>query len=202
MDDPISPEPGATERRPRGRPRSQVSVVDSALALIKTLGVKNVTMEAIAEHAGVSKITLYRRWPSRAALLADALFQQIRDSLPFHDEGDPAEVIRGHVCRFAAELSGEIGALLREIIAEYLANPDMLPAFRDHYLGLRREIAVAVIRRGIAERRFAVSGDPELLHDSLYGAMFYRFLFCVGSLDQPDVLALVDTVLKPLPDTP
>jgi len=185
------------EGRPRGRPRSQISIVDSTLALIKAHGVRNVTMEAIAEHAGISKITLYRRWTSKAVLLADALFEQIQVAIPLDAGADPAEAISRHVSKFVEELRGDIGDLLREIIAEYLAGPATLQEFREHYLGLRRQSAIALIERGQREGRFAARGEPEALHDALYGALFYRFMFGVGSLDQREALRLVDTVLEP-----
>lgn len=188
------------EARPRGRPRSQVSVVDSTLALIKTHGVKNVTMEAIAEHAGISKITLYRRWTSKAVLLADALFEQIQVVIPLDPAADPVAAITRHVTKFAEELKGEIGDLLREIIAEYLTDPATLQEFREHYLGLRRQTAISVIERGQKEGRFAATGEPATLHDALYGALFYRFLFGVGILDRSEALRLVDTILEPQTD--
>lgn len=192
-----SPKQKTAETRPRGRPRSQISIVDSTLALIKAHGVRNVTMEAIAEHAGISKITLYRRWNSKAVLLADALFEQIQVAIPLDAEADPVAAISRHVTRFVEELKGDIGDLLREIIAEYLAEPGTLHEFREHYLGLRRKTAIAMIERGQNEGRFGACGKPEALHDALYGALFYRFLFGVGSLDRREALRLIETILEP-----
>lgn len=186
-----------TESRPRGRPRSQVSIVDSTLALIREHGVRNVTMEAIADHAGISKITLYRRWTSKAVLLADALFEQIQVSIPLDSNADPADAISRHVAKFVEELKGDIGDLLREIIAEYLADPSALHEFRDHYLGIRRQSAIGLIKKGQSEGRFAAQGTPEALHDALYGALFYRFLFGVGSLDAGEAQNMVETILEP-----
>lgn len=186
------------ERRPRGRPRSEVSVVDSTLALIRAHGVGNVTMEAIAEHAGISKITLYRRWSSKAVLLAEALFQQIQVAIPLPVDADPVDAILGHVTKFSEELNGEIGELLREVIAEYLGDPATLQEFRQHYLGLRRKTAMALIKRGQKQGRFAARGKPEVLHDALYGALFYRFLFGVGALDKREAVLLASTILQPL----
>lgn len=185
------------ERRPRGRPRSQASVVDSTLALIRAHGVKNLTMEAIADHAGISKITLYRRWTSKAVLLADALFEQIQVAIPLEADVNPIDAISRHVSKFAEELKGDIGDLLRQIIAEYLGDPAALQDFRKHYLGLRRKTAIELIDRGQKEGRFAARGKPEALHDALYGALFYRFLFGVGALDQGEALLLVATILQP-----
>jgi AcrR family transcriptional regulator len=185
-------------KRSRGRPRSDANVTDVVLALIDEVGVRAVTMEAIAERAGISKITLYRKWPNRAGLLAEALLARIRATLPLDAEGDPLRSIQNHTILFGQELSGSTGDLLRALISEFLGNPGMMLEFRDHYLGGRRDIAIGLIRRGIAEGRFQATGRPETLHDSLYGAIFYRFLFCFGKLGKADMRRLVDTILEPV----
>lgn len=182
-------------RRSRGRPRSEAKVIDAALALIDEVGVKAVTMEGIADRAGISKITLYRNWPNRAALLAEALLARIRQTLPLNPDADPTQAILGHATSFAVQLSGGTGDLLRAIIAEFLSNPQMMLDFRDHYLGVRRGVAISLIKRGIKERQFLATGRPEILHDALYGAIFYRFLFCFGELGKADIRKLVDTIL-------
>jgi AcrR family transcriptional regulator len=184
-------------RRSRGRPRSEANVIHAALQMIDEVGVKAVTMEGIAERAGISKITLYRNWPNRAALLAEALLARIRERLPLEPGGDPMETILNHAILFGQQLSEGTGDLLRAIISEFLSNPPMMTDFRDHYLGGRRDVAISVIRRGLKEGSFLATGQAESLHDALYGAIFYRFLFCFGKLTRADIRRLVDTILEP-----
>lgn len=157
-------------------------------------------MEAIAARAGVSKITLYRNWSGRGPILAEAFLHSIQERLPLDPGADPRDALKKHLLRFGVELNGPFGARMREIIAEFLGDPALMKEFRDHYIGQRRETAVALIRRGISLGQFHARGDPVSLHDELYGAVFYRFLFGFGQLGRKDLIALFDHVLEPAAD--
>jgi AcrR family transcriptional regulator len=186
------------EGRRRGRPpASEPAVLEAAIGLVRTIGVSRVTMEAIAKRAGVTKITLYRRWPSKAALLAEALLSELRQAAPLDATASPKEAIAMHVAAFVRGLGGPLGELLRGVVAESLTDPVARLAFRDRYLGLRRLAAIQIIKRGLADGTFDATGPAEDRHDELYGALFYRFLFQVGALDEAAALRLVQDVLNP-----
>ncbi|HYM80736.1 MAG TPA: helix-turn-helix domain-containing protein, partial [Candidatus Limnocylindria bacterium] len=60
----------------RGRPRSEKArhaILDAAAELLLRRGLGAVSMDAVAERAGVSKATIYRWWPSKEMLALDAL---------------------------------------------------------------------------------------------------------------------------------
>lgn len=190
-------DPPVEIRRSRGRPRLANSAIEAAVALIEESGVKGLTMEAIATRAGISKITLYRNWSSRGAILAEAYFIIVRKLLPLDGDGDPAATIIGHATRFGQELSGRSGGMMRDMIVEFVSDEALLRDFRERYLDLRRDVATSLIERGMKLGQFQASGDPRILHDSLYGAIFYRFLFGLGGLAPQDIRALVRSVLKP-----
>ncbi len=183
--------------RKRGRPRNQAPVLDSALALVRSQGVRAVTMEAIAEKAGITKVTLYRHWPSKAALLADALLTELAAALPLDAEKPAWEAISSHAVRLGQALEGDIGGLFRSVAAECVVEEAALRDFRDRYLGLRRRAALQIIRAGLKDGSFTADGRAEDLHDAIYGGIFYRFLFGFGALDRKRVLQLLTTILKP-----
>lgn len=65
-----------TEKRGRGRPRREGAdqeILEVALAMLRELGYRELTVDAVAEHAGVAKTTVYRRWPTKGALIAAAM---------------------------------------------------------------------------------------------------------------------------------
>src|SRR5438309_5252135 len=79
--------------RGRGRPRSEVSrqrILDAALKTLEISGFTSSTMDSIAERAGASKATIYRWWPTKASLLAEALREAVAHELPFPETGDLA----------------------------------------------------------------------------------------------------------------
>ncbi len=79
--------------RGRGRPRSEVSrqrILDAALETLEISGFTSSTTDSIAERAGASKATIYRWWPTKASLLAEALREAVAHDLPFPETGDLA----------------------------------------------------------------------------------------------------------------
>lgn len=183
-------------RRPRGRPPiDEAAVLAAATRLVSRHGANHVTTQAIAAEAGVAKASLYRRWPTKAVLLAEALLTEIRRTAPLDETIPPREAISTHVANFVKGLRGRVGRPLREIIGECLSDPAANAAFRDIYLGQRREAALRILRHGMETGVFANAASIEDRHDELYGAIFYRFLFQMGELGEDAAERLVRDVL-------
>jgi AcrR family transcriptional regulator len=187
--------------RPRGRPRiadAEQLVLAAVADLLEGRQVNIITMELVAERAGVSKITLYRRWPSKLALFVDAMLNRLAASMPLEADRPPYEAIRGHIISMVKTLDGPTGDLVRSVVGACVADPEMSGILRDRYLGHRRDLAIRIIECGLRDGSFTATGSAETLHDTLYGSIWYRFLFDVGSLNRKQALALFAEVLKPL----
>ena len=81
---------GNGRKRPPGRPRSEearLSILHSTLKLLAQKGFSELTIEAVAAHASVGKATVYRWWPDKAALIADAFASSTTRKLHFPDTG-------------------------------------------------------------------------------------------------------------------
>src|SRR5437016_4926873 len=86
---------GVIARAP-GRPRSEkarMAVIRSTLVLLKRLGFNELSIEAVAEHAGVGKATIYRWWPNKAELVIDAFVSAVEEELRFPSTGPILESI-------------------------------------------------------------------------------------------------------------
>jgi AcrR family transcriptional regulator len=189
--------------RPRGRPRLQDAerqALAATEALLELGPIRDITMEQVAQRAGVSKITLYRRWPSKIALLADVLLLRMATAISLDEALPPAAAIADHVRGMVREFGGSTGVLARGVLGECLADPAMATVLRDRWLAQRREIAVRIIARGLADGSFAARGAAEVLHDMLYGTLWFRFLFGIGRLDARAALGVMETVLAPAAD--
>jgi len=96
----------------RGRPRSETAraaILDAADVLLLARGLDAVSMDAIAERAGVSKATIYRWWPTKEALALDALYYD------WAAAGDPG--------RDTGSLKGDLLALLRPWVRRVGSRP-------------------------------------------------------------------------------
>jgi AcrR family transcriptional regulator len=177
----------------------EARAIHAVVALLDPGPLRDVTLDQIAERAGLSRVTLYRRWPTRLALFTDALLDRMTAALPLDAEMPPLAAIAGHVVRMVRALQGPTGALARAVVGEGLADPAMTDALRERYLGHRRAIAIRIIARGMADGSFGADGAAEARHDLLYGGIWYRFLFATGPLDEAAALRLFEMVLAPAP---
>ncbi|MEO3826270.1 TetR/AcrR family transcriptional regulator [Actinomadura sp. B10D3] len=169
-------------RRTRTSPRSEAEILDAAYDLLMTRGLDATTVEAIADRAGVSKATVYKWWPNRAAVIMTAFLRRSGDILPYPDRFAPGEV-EDRLLRMAAAFRGPAGTAVSALIAEGQSDPDIARAFRDGYVNKRREQGIAIVRDAIAAGDIRPA-DPDVVLDLLYAPLYFRLL--VGHLPLTD----------------
>lgn len=186
-------------RRP-GRPRSEIAtaaVLDAAYRLSAAFGLRGASIQAIADESGVSKMTIYKWWPSRLHLLIDAYLRQATVLLPLSETVPPLKAIRAHVVRYLAALQGDFGRVQLAVQAECIAEHGNSDLFVERYLRIRRDLGIMVIRRGQSDGTITANRSAEALYDQIYGTIFYRCQFGLNGLDHAFVKTLVDSVLRP-----
>src|SRR6185369_17533237 len=108
----------------RGRPRSTETtnaILQSAYTLMAATGLAATSIDAVARHSNVSKMTIYKWWPSREALLIDAFLNHASLMLPLPTSGAPADRLRSHAAAYAKALLGEFGRVQLEVISECIS---------------------------------------------------------------------------------
>lgn len=178
--------------------RTRAIVLPAALSVLADRGFADFTMEGVAEAAGVSKATVYRHWPSKLALLRDALEAlnvQPEVELDGGSARDRIETLLRHLADALSDstLSRCIPALVEA--AEH--HPDVA-AFLHGYGDRRRSRLTGVIREGIEGGELPAHLDPELASLALSGPIFYRRLMTAEPLSAEDVPDLVRQVLGPI----
>src|SRR5262252_1189816 len=138
----------------RGRPRSErarLAILEAAAELLLVQGLSAVSMDAIAERAGVSKATIYRWWPTKESLALDALFNEWAAARPPAQDtgslrGDLLSLMRPWA-RLAA--SRPYGRVIAALITEAQMDPAFAAEYRARFVEPRRAQAAAVFRRAI-----------------------------------------------------
>ena len=190
----------------RGRRRSERShqaIITATRELLVERGYPDVTIEGIAARAGVGKQTIYRWWPSRAALVLEAYLSSADVVTP------PAagRTVRADV----RALLGWLIAVLREptgghvvagLVADIQHDVDLAEGFHRDVVPARREAMVAALKRGRARGEIRVDADLELAVDALHGAVFYRLLLSGEMLDDDFASRLADHVLEGIVSSP
>jgi AcrR family transcriptional regulator len=189
------------QARPPGRPRSERAhraILQAANELLESERFAAVTVEAIAERAGVSKATIYRWWPNRAAVVMDGFLSIVSSEVPFSHTGHAREDIRLHMRRLAEAFSGKIGRTVAALIAEGQSDPELAEALRSRWLSVRRAEAREILELGIERGELREDLDPEVAVDVLYGPIYYRMLVGHAPLDNGFADALADHIFAGL----
>lgn len=188
---------GRQEARGAGRPRSaraDEAIIDAGLNLLATIGFDRITMEGLAEQAGVSKATLYLRWPSKEDLIV-AVIERFVSKITIPDTG----TIEGdllHLMQDAVRVySGRPGAVMPGLVSALAYNPRLAESLREHFLKPRRVALRTVLERAVERGELRDDLDYELALDFLGGPLFYRLLITGGPLDECLARGVVSTML-------
>jgi len=169
---------GRNGRSP-GRPRSEqarLAILRSTLKILGREGFSDLTIENVAAQAGVGKATVYRWWPNKAALIADAFASSTTRSLHFPDTGSVTSDMSHQMRQLVKVFRGRRGRIVSAILGGGQSDSELIAAFRERFLMPRRMEAYATLRRGIRRGEIRKDVDMDLLLDSLYGPIYMRFL--------------------------
>jgi AcrR family transcriptional regulator len=166
-------------KRLPGRPRSEqarVAILRTTLKLLEKNGFSGLNIEDIAKRAGVGKATVYRWWPHKGALIADAFAHTATHKLHFPDTGSLRTDISRQMRQLIKIFAGREGRIVSAILAAGQTDHDLIAAFRERFMKPRRREAYATLQRGVRRGELRRNVDPDLLLDSLYGPIYMRFL--------------------------
>src|SRR5262249_22796345 len=181
----------------RGRTRDENArqrILDAAFRLVGEQGPARVRVDAIAEAAGVGKQTIYRWWPTKTAVVLDALVQKTMAETPFPDTGDAQADLRAHMHSVVRLFRSPTGCVIRELIAEGQADPSVAEEFRAWFWQPRRELSNACIRAGMARGQVREDLPVETALDAIYGVLWVRLLIGHRALDRRAVDQILDVV--------
>ncbi|OBF86095.1 TetR family transcriptional regulator [Mycobacterium sp. 852002-51163_SCH5372311] len=177
----------AVRGRPRD-PRTERDIMDATRRLLVRDGYEQVTIDAIAREAGVSRPTVYRRWPSKAHVVFEAAFGQPSDAALVENSGDfetDLLVFVREVLRFWREPVVEAAAL--GILADRHRDRDL--HIRTQQLLDERTLTefTALVRSGVDQGLVRRDVDVDMLYQMLVGTAFYAAQ--IQQNDDIDILA-------------
>jgi AcrR family transcriptional regulator len=183
----------------RGRPRSERShraILDAANEILGESGFVDLTIDEVAQRAGVSKATIYRRWPTKGMLVFEAFSADFLAKQPLPDtgslRGDLLAALRGWIRVVKGTVTGRT---LVGLIAEVQRDPELAEIWRERFIGPVRAQHRIMIDRSIARGDVAPDVDADVLLDLIYGAAYHRLLQSHLVLSDRFAQAVVDTVI-------
>jgi AcrR family transcriptional regulator len=180
-------EAGSPRRPHTGRRRNdaaQDAILDAAFRLLSDPGTESLTIGAIAAEAGVGRQTIYRWWPTKGAVVADALVRYAQAVVPERDTGSFTGDLEAFLSDSFAGLEDEgLAGRLRQIVAAAQQDEHVAQVLAD-FTGVRRAALRALLERGRTAGELAVDADLDMLVDMAYGVLYYRLLVGHASLDE------------------
>ncbi len=184
-----------------GRPRSEATrnaIVTAAYGLLLESGFSAVTIEGIAARAGVSKATIYKWWPNKAAVVLDGFFAATEALLQVPDTGSTSDDLFIQADNLATFITSPKGAVIKELIAEGQFDANIAEECRKRYFNPRRLISRNIIERGILRGDLRKDLDIELSIDLIFAPLFYRLLITGEAVDSTFVRNLISYSLRGL----
>lgn len=186
--------------RPPGRPRSAEAdraILRATVDLLADQGYGGVTMEGVAARAGVGKATVYRRWPSKSALVVDAVDACRERAWQPPDTGSVREDLLAFVRGFMHHIrTSDAGRVMPALVAELSRSPELAAAFREGFLHPRRAKVLAAVRRGVDRGEVRAGVDPELVADGVVALLMHRFLVTGMEIDDDLPERVVDLLCR------
>lgn len=166
-------DPAESSRRP-GRPRdarADAAILEAAFDLFVRDGFGSMTMEGVAQHAGVGKTTLYRRWPSKEELVAASVARLIPE-VQEPDTGDVRSDLVALLTQFQEVLATTAaGDVFPRMAAEIAGGTRLGRVYQREVIAPRFALVEQILRRGMARRELARRADLEPVRDLILGAV-------------------------------
>lgn len=178
----------------RGADRTE-AIMRTTLELGQEIGYANLSMETVAARAGASKQTLYRRWPSKGALLLDSLLSLNEPGLDYPDTGDLAADLRAQIYAAVDLLGGPpYGPLFYALVGEAQHDPRVAASLNERFIAPQRDKTVARLRAARDQGQLSPGFDLDLAMAILSGPLYFRLLIT----REPLTHEYVDRVLDAL----
>jgi AcrR family transcriptional regulator len=166
----------------RGRPRSTTvhqAILKAARDLLAEEGYAKFSVDRVAARAGVGKQTVYRRWPSKAPLAAEAVLDSARTTVSGvpADTGDIHRDLRSWLYDQVAFLAcPQNAALVRALAAAAAEDPHDAEALYQRLTGPQRDILIRRLQAGADAGQVRPGADLDAVADALTGALVYQVL--------------------------
>ena len=189
-----SPRPIGRPAGKRGRPRragADGAILAATLELLSEVGVAGLSMDLLAQRAGVGKATIYRRWDSKEALILDTL-RMMSTPIPVPDEGSVRADLLTYMEAVIEHFAPGRGSDTLPHLIEASCYDEQLRASLDDYLRERQSTTRLLLHRGIERGELPATTDVDLITDVILAPFFYRHLLTGPPVDGDFIHRLVE----------
>ena len=175
------------------------AILNATRELLAERGVQQLTVEGVAARAGVAKTTIYRRYRSKDELALAVLLKMVEEIVEVPDLGD----VRKELIVFldgAVKILGRtlMGRVMQGLVSDLATDPQLGRSFRDRIVALRVKEMRRLIDRGVERGELRKGVDVDLVHELMFGPVYYRLLLSGGKLERNLAERIVGAILPGL----
>lgn len=195
--------PDGGSRRRRGATLED-AIRQAAFDELSEVGYAPFSVESVAERARTGKASIYRRWPTKQALVLDALCERMPTAeqcglIPeFDDSVTTAEALRGIARTIAGVLNSPSGRAMRAIKCEAFSDPELAREIDDRFQAPRRAALLGLLQRGVDRGEVRPEAVTPLVADLMPAMLAHRIILMREEISEADLTQIVDQILVPL----
>lgn len=173
----------------------RASVLAAAAELLDEAGYDALSTDEVAKRAGVHRTTVYRRWPTKPELVADAVGLHAEEHIPIPDTGALDDDLQALAMAVATNLVSGRPGTSRSLVAA-AATSEPLAESLNEFMERRMLLSEPIVERAVERGEIPAGTDPRAIIEPVVGAMWFRFLLTGGSLDERFITAVAEVVAR------
>lgn len=185
----------ATPNPDRRSESARRATLDAALALCAESGYANLTIEGIAARAGVSKKTIYRWWPSKGAVLLDAIAEAVTTTATHPDTGHLVDDLVTQLKAVIALLNPPHTSPAAALIAEAMRDEELGISLRETLIRPNIALFDARIRAAQEQGEIPAGIDSMLIDDLVHGTVYHRLVYHLPMPSEAELRERVEVIL-------
>ena len=186
------PRPAANTRAGR----TEAAILAATRELLSRASVRELTVEGVAARSGVEKTSIYRRWRSKDELALAVLIDMVQSVVAVPELEDTRSeliaLLRGAIRILSKTL---MGSVMQGLVSELAGNAELAASFREQVVALRKTEVRKIIERGVERGELRADTDAGLVHDLLFGPVYYRLFLSGEPLDRKLAARVVEAIL-------
>jgi AcrR family transcriptional regulator len=198
----VSTELNSTQRK-RGVALED-AIREAAYAELTEVGYSQFTVEAVAARARTGKASIYRRWPTKQALVLDSLCAGLPTAREcglaseLYGEMSTADALRQVARAINGILSSPAGDAIRAVKCEAAADPELAREIDERFQAPRRAALLDLLRRGVERGEVRPAAVCQLVADVLPAVLTHRVLVQRERITERDIVAIIEQIIIPL----
>lgn len=195
--------PDALPQRRRGA-ALEGAILEAAYAELSEVGYTAFTVEGVAARARTGKTSIYRRWPTRAELLLDAVCTRLPTpaecglDMEIPDDLSTADALRRVATVISEVINSPAGDVMRAVKCEAASDPELARAIDDRFQAPRRDFLVALLRRGVERGEVRPDAANPTVADVLPAVLTHRVILQRQPVTAAVITDIIEQVVLPL----